>query len=171
MSLVGLEILCGGPIKNLFSPAMVFDSTMRDLVERTVTSLSACGAVVRSAHIAEGFAVTDLSSRDITTRDHSWCETCDIYVALWPTGPDGLPFPSAGTAIELGWVSSRGKPIVMVWDEERSSAYSHLLRGLEAITAVECVDLRHLAQDAQILPSAIDRARTEGVSRAHSRSR
>ncbi|MFC3495846.1 nucleoside 2-deoxyribosyltransferase [Glycomyces rhizosphaerae] len=171
MDLSGLEILCGGPIKSLFSKTREFDPGMRELVLRAVEALRDRGAVVNSAHIAEGFGVPDLTSQAITVRDLSWCDSCDVYVALWPTGPDGLPYLSSGTAIELGWVASLGKPIVLAWDEQRASSYSHLQRGLDAVTAVEFADLRRVAQDAGVLADAVARVKAKGVPRAHSGAR
>jgi nucleoside 2-deoxyribosyltransferase len=164
VSLQDVEILCGGPIKSLFSPSREFDADMRDLVLRAVKAMEDCGAMVHSAHIAEGFGFTDLTSQQITVRDLYWCDTCDVYVALWPTGPDGVPYLSSGTAVELGWAASRGKPIVLVWDERHAASYSHLQRGLDAVTTVEFVDLEQVSQDSSVLLEAVHRARSKRVS-------
>ncbi|NUR63318.1 MAG: hypothetical protein HOV87_32360 [Catenulispora sp.] len=157
MGLEGVEVLCGGPIKSLFSGG-VFDAGMRELVTETVAVLQAAGALVRSAHLAERFSIVDLSSQDVTRRDHAWCVSCDVYVALLPTDAEGTAYPSAGTAVELGWVSALGKPIVVLWDSSRPRAYSHLVRGLNAISPVVFLDLLEARANPGLLVETVERA-------------
>jgi hypothetical protein len=150
-------VLCGGPIKSLFCGG-VFDTGMRKLVTETVAVLEAAGALVTSAHIAEGFSVVDLSSEEVTVRDHAWCVSCDVYVALLPTDAEGATYPSAGTAVELGWVSALGKPIVALWDSSRPRAYSHLIRGLNEITPVVFLDLLEARANPGLLTETVESA-------------
>lgn len=179
MNLRGTEILCGGPIKEMFTAGR-FDGGMRGLVLDTVAALEAVGAAVHSAHIAEDFAPVALTSQDVTVRDHAWCDSCDVYVALLPTDSDGAVFPSAGTAIELGWVSGRHKPVVIAWEERHAGAYSHLVRGLGSITPTVFVDLAEMRHDPGVLTAAVEqvgrlgsatRERDGGGGHAHRRPR
>ena len=155
--LEGLEVFCGGPIQALFTNGS-FDHEMRALVTSTVAALESAGAVVTSAHITEGFAPISIGPQEITLRDFGWCESCDVYVALLPTDARGLVCPSAGTAVELGWVSARRKPVVVVWDEKVSSMYSGIVRGLDAVTDVIYVDLTLARATPSLITAAVKRA-------------
>jgi nucleoside 2-deoxyribosyltransferase len=154
-------VLCGGPIKSLFSKN-VFDPAMRDLVVSCVGALRAADWTVYSAHLAEEFGPVTITSQEVTRRDNGWCVACDVYVALLPTAADGTVQPSAGTAIELGWVSAAGKPIVVVWDEARRNAYSHLVRGLDAITPVRFLAIEDVRRDSGLLVQSVGRALRPG---------
>lgn len=117
-----------------------FDSDERERVTAVHRALEAVGCEVLSAHVAESFARVSGSSHEIACRDHRWAQECDLYLALLPTGPDGWPVPSWGTGVELGWVSARGVPVVIVREASAHHSFSHLVRGLDAITTVQFVD-------------------------------
>jgi hypothetical protein len=159
--LEGLEVFCGGPIKAAFTNGS-FDHDMRMLVTSTVGALEASGAVVRSAHVTEDFSLISTAPQEITLRDFAWSESCDVYLALLPVDARGVAYPSAGTAIELGWVSGLRKPIVVAWDEKSPSEYSHLVRGLDAITDVIYVDLMSAYATPSLMTAAVERASRSG---------
>ncbi|WP_375386076.1 nucleoside 2-deoxyribosyltransferase [uncultured Microbacterium sp.] len=141
MSLLeGIRVLVGGPMKALFK-ANAFDSDMRQRVEITVSSLRSAGALVYSAHLAEKFEIARLTSVQTTARDFRWQLSCDVYVALLPVDEFGVAIPSAGTSIELGWATAFRKPVVILSDHAYTAGYSHLVRGLQAVSPVEHLDL------------------------------
>lgn len=133
------RVLVGGPMQRLFSEAG-FDSAERERVTAVHRALAAADCVVLSAHVAESFARVHGPSQEVARRDHRWTQECDVYLALLPTGPDGWPVTSWGTGVELGWVSARRVPVVIVRDAATHHRLSHLVRGLDAITTVRYVD-------------------------------
>lgn len=134
------RVLVGGPIQRLFGREG-FEPAERARITAIHQALSADGIEVLSAHVTESFDRVACTSREIATRDHRWAHECDLYLGILPMGEDGWPIPSWGTAIELGWVSSRRMPVVIAWNTASAFRFSHLVRGLDAVTRVRFVDL------------------------------
>ena len=134
------KVFVGGPIQHALSRAG-FDNPLRGLIGSVHGALERAGFDVFSAHRAEkwGDITADLTSDQIARRDLDWMQRCDAFVACLPVGPDGLPFRSDGTHIELGWASALGKPVVLCIADPLPEGASHLVRGLSSIAAVEVV--------------------------------
>lgn len=135
-ALEGIRIVLGGPIKAYFASGS-FDPDARVRYESLIEQLRAAGAKVYSAPESEEFSLVTTTSLSVTQRDFAWCRAADVYVALWPTGSDGYPVNSQGTAIELGWASILRCPVLILWDAENATNYSHLVRGLGTVVSTE----------------------------------
>ena len=140
LPLNGVRILLGGPIKAYFESSG-FNSVARTRYEKLIALLRSAGATVYSAPEAEKFDYAVETPATVTQRDFDWCRSADVYLALWPPGPDSRPIPSQGTAIEIGWATLLRCPIVFLWDEVHADEYSHLVRGLSSIVATSYLDI------------------------------
>lgn len=163
-ALHGIRILLGGPIKAYFASGS-FDADARVRYERLIEQLRASGATVYSAPESEQFSLVTTTSRGVTQRDFAWCRAADVYVALWPTGSDGYPVNSQGTAIELGWASVLRCPVLMLWDAENAGNYSHLVRGLSTVVVTEYLDHSSPVTDIAVaIAELYARAREKGTT-------
>lgn len=145
-----MRVLVGGPIKAGFSAAK-FNSLLRNLVETTCSAVESLGAVVLSAHRHEQYSILPAGARaGVAGRDLGWMRAVDRYLALCPTDMNGVPVPSIGTGVEIGWASILSIPTVVLIDEKHSSAYSPFLTSLPACLDVRLADLE-VVKDADLL--------------------
>jgi hypothetical protein len=123
-------VFVGGPIQNLLvhdnSSAVV--ASHRDVIEQ----LTLAGFEVLSAHETEryGDISTDFTPQQVTQRDYSWAKACDVYVAVLPLDPDGVPYRTDGTHVEIGWATALGRRTILIVSDNASRPYSHLIWGL-----------------------------------------
>jgi hypothetical protein len=106
-----------------------------------IASLTLDGHAVLSAHIHENFGEMDVSgkSQQVCLRDFGWMKQCDLFIAVLPLDESQNVIHSSGTAIELGWASALGKPVVLVCHP--APKYSHLILGLHAVTCTIALDI------------------------------
>lgn len=136
-------VFVGGPIQHAMNGGS-FDTDLRRLIAAVIAELSERGAHIVSAHVAEEFGAADQSQftpASVSLRDWAWMQECDVYVALWPTNAERELIQSAGTAIELGWASAMGKPVVIALNDDTPEQYSHLVHGLANLAEVVYVSL------------------------------
>jgi nucleoside 2-deoxyribosyltransferase len=77
------------------------------------------------------------------------------YIAILPIGANGLPMATSGTCVELGWASALQIPIAILWDEARSEAYGHLIRGLHVVASVRYIDLAECIDNPAAITDAL----------------
>jgi nucleoside 2-deoxyribosyltransferase len=150
------KVVVGGPIQNAIERGL-FDKTLRLVITTVISHLERSGFTVHSAHVTEKFG--SISERFtpplVTRRDFDWISNAFAYIAVLPTNSDGRPMASSGTSVELGWASVLQIPTTIVWDEARSEAYGHLIRGLHMITPVEYVDIAACIDNPEVLTDAL----------------
>jgi len=134
-------VFVGGPIQYATHADGSFHTGARSTIELIVQSLVGSGHRILSAHFHERFGKKDVTgeSQHVCSRDFRWMQQCDVFVAVLPLDAHGNVIHSAGTAVELGWASALGKPIVLVCDP--APKYSHLVIGLGAVARVMQVDI------------------------------
>lgn len=149
-----LKIFLGGPIQYLLAHgnSRTVVASHRDIVE----ALTAAGCEVLSAHEVEhyGDISADFSPEHVTIRDFAWAEQCDVYVAVLPLDPSGVPYRTDGTHVEIGWVTAMGKRTVLLVNEGAVPPYSHLIRGLIHSGRVEVVPIERWCEE--LVPALLD---------------
>lgn len=137
----GSCVFVGGPIQNAVGGDGCFHGPTRSTVELVIESLTLDGHAVLSAHVHENFGELDVRgmSREVCLRDFGWMRQCDLFVAVLPLDELQNVIHSSGTAIELGWASALGRPVVLVCDP--APKYSHLILGLHAVTRTIALDI------------------------------
>lgn len=149
-------VFVGAPINYARSDGG-FDSDLKHLILRILSVLDESGLEVLSAHREEGFEPIEeeLNSSHITARDFNWMARCEVFVAVLPEDREGNPFRSDGTHVELGWATGVGKPVVLVASSPLNESYSHLVRGMGALTRVTVLDCRTVADTPSVLKDAV----------------
>lgn len=135
------QIFVGGPIQHAIAADKTFHAGARSAIETVLLALGRGGHRLLSAHLFENFGEMDVTGmfQDVCRRDFRWMHQCQLFVAVLPLDGNGKAIQSSGTAVELGWASAMGKPIVIVCDP--APVYSHLVTGLDAIARVAKVDI------------------------------
>lgn len=124
------KIFLGGPIQylRLHGNSAAVIASHRDVSD----ALTAAGFEVLSAHEVEQYGeISDsFSPEEVTKRDFGWAQECDIYVAILPLDPHGVPYRTDGTHIEIGWVTAMDKKTVLMVGGNATKPYSHLVQGM-----------------------------------------
>lgn len=130
------KVFVGGPIQYAQRPGGSFEPKLRHQFETVIGALEAAGLAVFSAHKEERFGEIDLSGQSafVVQRDIAWMRSCDLFLSLLPIDPEGRPYRTDGTCIELGWAATLEKPILIILN--RRAEYSHLVLGLHAVANV-----------------------------------
>jgi hypothetical protein len=150
------KVLVGGPIQFGMREGR-FDETLKVALLTVIERLRRAGWQILSAHLTEDFgeSMTAFTPDIVTKRDFGWVIESDVYVAVLPTDPTGVPVFSGGTCIELGWASALRVPILVLWDEWNRENYSHLVRGLHITAPVVYLDLRKSLEDPASLVDTV----------------
>ncbi len=150
------EVFVGGPMQNAMTDGR-FDQAMRSSITAIIGHLERSGFTVRSAHVAERFgAISDrFTPRMVTRRDFDWMSSASAYIAILPTGADGVPVASSGTCVELGWASALRIPTTILWNAARSDAYGHLIRGLHIVTPIRYADIAACVENPGLLADGL----------------
>lgn len=143
-------IFLGGPIQFATDRAGRFSVPLREIISGLLQALDQTGLRVLSAHRHEKFGEVDMRGKyaEVCRRDYAWMRECDVFAAVLPVGTDGVPVATSGTAVELGWASSMGKPVILIRD--LAAEYSHLIAGLSAVTSVVTIDINSAALDQEL---------------------
>lgn len=148
------RVFVGGPIKAGFRNGQ-FDPVLRRTIERVTGDLVGSGFTVVNAHEREQFAPVDNETRaHLARRDHDWLRECDVHVVVLPLGHDRVVLPSFGTAVEIGWSLSVGRPVVILLETNASSHYSPFVHSLPNDFSVVILDL-HTSDLAVAMSEAI----------------
>lgn len=132
------RVFVGGPFSAALSRdggRVSFDPRLRMAFDDVHLALSRAGAEVWSSHVAEGYGA-QIVEEAIVPRDNNWMRTCDIYVALLPISPAGVPYRTDGTYVEIGFALGIGKRIVLISEDPFSEMQSYYVRNLHAESAV-----------------------------------
>lgn len=142
LDLRGVNAFVGGPIQHAIEPD-AFHGPLRHAIDVIIGGVSAAGAAVFSAHVAEDFGANTalFSPEQVSVRDLDWMRRCDVFIPVMPVLDDGTLLRTDGTHIELGWASALNKPIVLVTRTPVGTGASHLLRGLPSVARVSIVDM------------------------------
>lgn len=152
----GRCVFVGGPIQHAINGQGHFSPVLRQVISGLISALEDADYKVLSAHRHERFGEMDVRGkyREVCQRDHAWMRECTLFCAVLPVGAGGVPVHSAGTAVELGWASAMGKPVVLVRD--MAAEYSHLVAGLDAVTELRHVDINTAALDEAVIGAIAD---------------
>ncbi|MFI5943079.1 nucleoside 2-deoxyribosyltransferase [Streptomyces uncialis] len=164
IDLTGVKVFVGGPIQHAIRDDG-FHTPLQDAISGIIGRVTAVGATVFSAHVAEKFGEdTPLFTPDqVSVRDLGWMRRCDVFVPVLPVDGDGDLMRTDGTHVELGWASALGKPIVVVTPAPLAANASHLLRGLPSVADVTVLDLAVAHRDPVELLRLIDKLGREVV--------
>lgn len=134
-------VFVGGPIQHAIDSQGRFHIQVKTTISTIISDLRSNGYVILSAHEHENFGEMDVrgKSLEVCARDLEWMKECAVFVAVLPIDQNGEAICSMGTAVELGWASAMGKPIIIVCDP--MLVYSHLINGLGAVARVVTVDI------------------------------
>lgn len=151
------QVFLGGPIQYAFGPTAC-DRRLRDVIVAVHGALVDAGFEVISAHVVEAFGIApsdQFPPSVVARRDFDWMAATDLYIALLPTEPSGVPIPTAGTCIELGWASALGVPIMIGWDARHAASYSHLVQALDQVSDVIYLDITAFHRDPTVLVDCV----------------
>jgi len=142
----GFTVFVGGPIQHALIQQR-FDARVQQTLAAVLSIVSEVADSVLSAHAAEEFGVLTpkMESAYIARRDFGWMQRCDAFVAVLPIQPDGAPYRTDGTFIEIGWATAFGKPaVLLVEGPSGNEQHSHLVRGMPAVADIVNFNLTEL---------------------------
>ncbi len=137
-----LTVFVGGPFSTAMHVAengIQFDSGVRDALEQVHQDILRCGLRLLSSHIADKYG-TEFTESEIVPRDNRWVAECDIYLALLPLGPDGRPYRSDGTFVEIGLALGLKKKVVIAMQDRSHPEQSYYVRNLSCEPGVTIYD-------------------------------
>jgi len=150
-----LTVFVGGPIQYAMAGEGSFSASLKAMIEKTLETLESNGFKTLSAHRYERFGKMDVSKlqKEVCQRDRNWMQVCDVFVAILPSDPEGIPVRTEGTAVELGWASALNKKIFILCDKR--AVYSHLVSGLGAVADVTYIETDEFLKNPVMLVSLI----------------
>lgn len=133
MRLVGTHLFLAAPYSQWIDPLteLVHDHH-RNRLDRVRRAFMDAGASVFNAHHNEQWGAGWLPALECTAADFRAMQLADAVCAFVGTPPSG------GVAVELGWASALGKPILLVQDRYTKS--SPLINGLASITRADYLE-------------------------------
>jgi hypothetical protein len=146
------KVFVGGPIQHAIM-SHGFKSDVQHLIETSISTLTADGHTILSAHVAERFGklTETFTPKSIWQRDRQWMGECDLFVAVLPSDGTGALLRTDGTFIELGWASALKKPIIVMTERFDSIIASDLFRGIISNGVAKHIDLAEFAQRPSLL--------------------
>ena len=149
-----VKVFLGGPIQYALNQQGDFCEKIKIQLSSLIYTLKKNNIEVFSAHSCESFGRCIPNDYQICTRDYSWMNVCDIFCAFLPSKQLGL-IRSDGTCIELGWASSKNKPIILIINQDLLVHESALLRGMRDMFNVRCIDLDHVVNSPESLVNLV----------------
>lgn len=152
-----MKIFLGAPIQQVQNQDGLVMPNVKSMIEYIIETLQKEHNQVFSAHVEEEFGrVTEsFSDEDICKRDYKWMNECDTYIAVFPNDAKNKMIQSAGTNVELGWATTLNKEIVLIYDFSKKQQLSKLVRGLQGIAHVKCINLNEVMKDAHSLTQTL----------------
>lgn len=146
------KVFVGGPIQHAVM-SHGFKSDVQHLIETCISTLTADGHTIFSAHVAERFGelTETFTPKSIWQRDRKWMGECDLFVAVLPSDGTGALLRTDGTCIELGWASALKKPIIVMTERFDCIVASDLFRGIIFNGVAQHIDLAEFAQCPSLL--------------------
>ncbi len=89
---------------------------------------------------------TEMSPKDVCTRDTNWIDECDVLVAEVST-------PSHGVGYEISYALERGKPVLCIF--RRGARVSKMLTG-NTRHGFEVADYKEVAEGIEIVRKFLD---------------
>ena len=126
------RVFLAAPYSQWMSPAGGLEPVWRTRIDAIRTALLDLDAEVFNAHHNEAWGSDWLDASVCTPVDFTAMRQCDVVCAIV-----GDP-PSGGVAVELGWASALGKPVLLVLSP--SASCSPLIIGLGTVTRVDQLD-------------------------------
>ncbi|WP_373142106.1 nucleoside 2-deoxyribosyltransferase [Mycobacterium marinum] len=156
-----MKVFVAAPFGRYLGRDGEFDTRFRRHLEEFYARLTDAGLEYFSAQVNENWGASPLSPAECVPIDYDELLSSDAVVALL-----GTP-PSLGVAIELGWASALGKPIIVVGTATDASS---MIAGLGRVADV-CLISRDLGDGpsatGQVLGQlVIDQILTKSTSAA-----
>ncbi|GGL42369.1 nucleoside 2-deoxyribosyltransferase [Planomonospora parontospora] len=127
MTPTGSRVFLAAPYSQWMDPSTgLVETRFRERLDRLRRGFLDRGAQVFSAHHNEQWGAGWLPAEECTPADFQAMRVADVVCAVI-----GSP-PSGGVAVELGWASALGKPILVVTDE--GGACTPMIRGIHTVT-------------------------------------
>jgi len=126
------------------------DSGLRVKIEAAIKAIRSTGVDLLNSHLQDGWGEIDFGT-DFAARDLRWIKECDSYISILPNDPEGNPYRSDGTFIEIGYALAAGKDVVLLIESPESPKWSFFIRDLLKSPLVRVESLDMLMKSPEIL--------------------
>jgi release factor glutamine methyltransferase len=135
------SIFVGGPFSAaLGSVPGEFEPELKSKLEIVHKAVTDVGSRLLSSHLAEHFGAS-VDENSLVRRDNFWLASSDAYLALLPCGPEGHPWRTDGTFVEIGLALGMKKPVLLVMEDTGLKEWSYYVRNLGTADGVTVIDL------------------------------
>lgn len=163
MSLINRRVFLAAPYSQWMDPSTgKVDSERRETLDRTRQAFLNAGAAVFSAHHNEEWGAGWLPAHECTPADFHAIRAADVVCAIV-----GAP-QSGGVAVELGWASASGRPVVVILTPD--VPYTPMIHGIGTVTRAVFIEDRNHWDEGFTLQVVSEAARIALVdNRSHDR--